>query len=136
MVNIAHKIKDIASEVGFVEVCEKAKKLPWAPWATDEKLKELGRYALLNCETSFEAFGLALFTRVLGLSKEEAIRVCSESRKELRNKKIHVYNLQYAIPPHLAAPTHILWTVLTVVRIQLFRYCSEAANHEKTLVIG
>lgn len=104
--NIAHKLKSIAVDVGFVEATEKAKKLPWAPWPTDEKMKELGRYALLNCETSFEAFGLALFTRVLGLSKEEVMRVCSESRKELRDKKIHVYNLQYVkLPLHSSSPS-------------------------------
>lgn len=95
VINIAHKIKGIVSEAGFVEVSEKIKKLPWAPWAADEKMKELGRYTMLNCETSFEAFGLALFTRVLGLSKDDAVRVCSDSRKELRNKNIHIYNLQY-----------------------------------------
>lgn len=62
-------------------------------------MKELGRYALLNHETSLEVSGLALFTRELGLSKDEAIGICSNAVEELKKwGEIHVYNMQYVQP--------------------------------------
>ena len=46
----------------------------------------------MNSETSFEAYGLALFTRVLGMSGEEARAMCLRAQRDLKNKNIHVYN--------------------------------------------
>jgi len=108
VMNVAHTLKGIAEEVGFTNASQKLVKLPWAPWPSDPKMKELGRFALLNCETSFEAFGLALLTRVHEMSAEEALELCQDARKELRNKRIHIYNLQYA--PFFS--TDFLWVGL------------------------
>ncbi|PWW76949.1 S-adenosyl-L-methionine-dependent methyltransferase [Tuber magnatum] len=97
VMNVAHTLKGIVDDVGFTNVSQKILKLPWAPWPSDPKMKELGRFTLLNCETSFEAFGLALLTRVVGMSADEALKLCQDARKELRNKKIHIYNLHHII---------------------------------------
>lgn len=61
--DVAEKLKDNLISAGFIGVSKEVKKLIWSPWSTDETMKELGRYALLNHETSLEASGLALFTR-------------------------------------------------------------------------
>lgn len=97
VMNVAHTLKGLAEEVGFTNASQTLLKLPWAPWPSDPKMKELGRFALLNCETSFEAFGLALLTRVIEMDGDEALKLCQDSRKELRNKRIHIYNLHYVI---------------------------------------
>ncbi|RPA93777.1 S-adenosyl-L-methionine-dependent methyltransferase [Choiromyces venosus 120613-1] len=97
VMNVAHTIKGITEKAGFTKVSQKILKLPWAPWPSDPKMKELGKFALLNCETSFEAFGLALLTRVIGMSVDEALKLCQDGRKELRNKRIHIYNFHYII---------------------------------------
>jgi len=70
--------------------------MPWGPWPKDPRMKEIGYWALLNSEYSFEAYGLALFTRVLGMSGEEARELCTRAQRDLKNKHIHVYNPKYA----------------------------------------
>lgn len=62
------------------------------PWPKDRRLKDIGYWTLMNSETSFEAYGLALFTRVLGMSGEEARAMCLRAQRDLKNKNIHVYN--------------------------------------------
>jgi len=91
---IAHKLPGMLSDAGFVEVTHTVYHLPWGPWAKDKKLKEIGAWMLANSETSFEAYGLAFLTRILGKSHEEAQELCDKAHKELRSKKIHVYNKQ------------------------------------------
>jgi len=70
--------------------------MPWGPWPKDPRMKEIGYWALLNSEYSFEAYGLALFTRVLGMTGEEARELCARAQRDLKNKHIHVYNPKYA----------------------------------------
>lgn len=65
--------------------------MPSGPWPKDQKMKEIGYWVLVNTETSFEAYGLALFTRILGMSGEEARDLCTHAHRDCNNKHIHVY---------------------------------------------
>ncbi|KAG0643522.1 S-adenosyl-L-methionine-dependent methyltransferase [Tuber brumale] len=94
---LSHKLEGMVQEAGFTEVTQKVYGLPWGPWAKDKKLKEIGAWMLTNTETSFEAYGLAFLTRVLGKSPEEAKELCDKAHRELRSKKIHVYNTHYFV---------------------------------------
>jgi len=91
---VTHKLSGMLSDAGFVEVTQTTYRLPWGPWAKDKKLKEIGAWMLANTETSFEAYGLAFMTRVLEKTHEEAQAICDKAHKELRSKKVHVYNNQ------------------------------------------
>jgi hypothetical protein len=82
-------------EVGFEEVTVRKYKTPWGPWAKDKKLREIGRFMMLNCETAFEAYGLALLTRYCGKMAEEAKSLCEGARADVFNRNIHIYNYQY-----------------------------------------
>ncbi|PWW72263.1 S-adenosyl-L-methionine-dependent methyltransferase [Tuber magnatum] len=94
---ISHKLSEILEEADFMEVTQTIYGLPWGPWAKDKKLKEIGAWMLANTESSFEAYGLAFMTRVLNKTSEEAKGICDKAHKELRGKKIHVYNKHYVI---------------------------------------
>jgi hypothetical protein len=69
-------------------------KLPLGLWAADRKMKEIGAYLLLNAESAYDAFGMALFTRELGMTVEEAREIVTGAEKDSRNKKIHAYSKQ------------------------------------------
>jgi hypothetical protein len=43
-------------------------------------------------EPAYEAYGMAPLTRILGMSKEEALEVFAEAVKGVRNKNFHGYN--------------------------------------------
>ena len=58
----------LISEAGFVDVVEKRFKWPIGPWSSDAKLKEIGRWNLLNWEEGMEGWCMAPYTRVLGVS--------------------------------------------------------------------
>jgi hypothetical protein len=50
---------------------------------------------VLNSETAYHSYGLALFTRFLGLSVEEATGICDAAREATmhrgRKEKVHDY---------------------------------------------
>ena len=70
-------------------------KVPLGTWPADKKQKDLGAFMLLTTEHAFEAFGMALFTRTLGMGAPEAKELIAEAKKESRSKKIHSYTIQY-----------------------------------------
>jgi hypothetical protein len=71
-------------------------KMPDGPWPsarTEEgkKLKEIGRWRLLEVETGMEGWSMALFTRVLGMSYEEVQLFLAEMRNSWRDNRVHGY---------------------------------------------
>jgi len=66
-------------------------KLPMGTWPADKKQKDLGAFMLLTTESAFESFGMALFTRTLGMEAREAMELIAGAKKECRSKNIHSY---------------------------------------------
>jgi len=64
---IADKCESYIREAGFEEIVSYRWKLPVGGWSSDPKLKELGRWNYLHCETGAEGWGLFLLTRVLNV---------------------------------------------------------------------
>ncbi|KAJ9621960.1 hypothetical protein H2203_006841 [Taxawa tesnikishii (nom. ined.)] len=83
---------DLIRSAGFVDVVERVYKWPIGPWSADPKLKELGRWNLLNWEEGMEGWLLAVYTRVLGKSYAEVVQWMKDIRKVLRDRKHHVYH--------------------------------------------
>lgn len=48
---------------------------------------------ILTAEAGAEGYGMAVFTRFLGLSVEDAKKVCDDAVHDIRNKNYHVYSL-------------------------------------------
>lgn len=92
----------ILERVGFVNAHHTVAKVPLGPWAAERKLKEIGAYILLSAETGFEAFGIQLFTRVLGMDTDAAGQIIRAALRQAKNRKIHAYgrhHLYYAQKP-------------------------------------
>lgn len=84
-----------ARDAGFVAVGVVLKKAPLGPWPKDPKKKTLGCWGMAVAEHGLEAYGMALFTRHLGLSTEEAAKICAGAVDELRRRDVHCYSAQY-----------------------------------------
>lgn len=58
-------------------------------------LQELGRWGLAIIEQGLRSYGYALFTRMLGMSLEEATALCDAAYKEFGRRDVHTYFAQY-----------------------------------------
>lgn len=59
---------------------------PISPWPKDPKLKERGRFGAFGVMESLPSYSLALFTRVLGRSRQEVDQFCERVRQEITTK--------------------------------------------------
>ncbi|KAK6384002.1 hypothetical protein LTR65_009935 [Meristemomyces frigidus] len=99
---IAENMAGLIREAGFVDVVEKRFKWPIGPWSSDIKLKEIGRWNLLNWEEGMEGWVMAGYTRVLGWSYQQVQDWLQEVRAALRDRRQHLYHevrLVYARKP-------------------------------------
>lgn len=87
------QMRESFEKAGFVDVKAVAVKQPYGPWPKDRNMKKLGAFVMMNCESAFHSYGMAAFTRILGMSGEEAERICDEAKRIVRNKNFHVYHL-------------------------------------------
>jgi len=65
--------------------------VPISPWAKDKRLKNIGLYMQVLMGDSLEAYSLALYTRVLGWTREELTVFLAKVRKDIRGRKHHLY---------------------------------------------
>jgi hypothetical protein len=77
--------------VGFVDYHETIRKVPVSGWPADKKLKLIGRWYVSSMESGFEAYGLALFTRVLNLDPKEGKELCAAAWKDVQGREVHLY---------------------------------------------
>ena len=74
---------------GFEDVVVKDYLVPTNAWPKDRKMKELGRYMMVNMLEGIEAFTLRLWTQQLGWSIERIQLLLAEVRKDITNRNIH-----------------------------------------------
>ncbi|KPM41478.1 hypothetical protein AK830_g5067 [Neonectria ditissima] len=79
-----------AEEAGFTQLKEERFKLPVGTWPKDARLKEIGTLMGVNFYQGVGAFTAALFTEVLGWSREEV---------EVFNASVREASLQRAVHP-------------------------------------
>ena len=82
-------------DAGFDKVSHEEMKISLGTWAADKKQKDMGAFMLLATEHGFESYGMALFTRTLGMEVPEAKELVARAKKESRSKKVHSYSTQY-----------------------------------------
>ncbi|KAI5811880.1 S-adenosyl-L-methionine-dependent methyltransferase [Pyronema omphalodes] len=90
-------LKMLLQEAGFKGIHALEAKEPLAPWPKDPRQKRIGAMSLLNCETAFESYGMAAFTRVLGMEAEKARAICNAALSAVRNKNYHTYGTFYRV---------------------------------------
>ncbi|KAF5667186.1 methyltransferase [Fusarium heterosporum] len=87
----ADKYKEQLESQGFQNVQEVIFKWPQNTWPKDVKHKELGAWELENISSGLDGLSSAVFTRVLGWSKEELDVLLTKVRREIRDRSIHSY---------------------------------------------
>jgi hypothetical protein len=65
---ISYKMKHLIEEAGFVDVQEQKVNLPLGPWASDPKLKDIGRFFERFYKTGLQGWLMHICTRFLGVS--------------------------------------------------------------------
>lgn len=66
---------------------------PVGGWAKNRRLKEIGRVGKITILEVVEPYTLALFTRILGFSFQDAQEYMEKVRAELVSNKFHLYVL-------------------------------------------
>ncbi|PYI06762.1 TAM domain methyltransferase [Aspergillus sclerotiicarbonarius CBS 121057] len=89
--NIAPEVRGYMQRAGFVNVTDDIYKCPIGTWPKSPRLKEIGRVGKLAVYDSIEPYALALFTRVLGYTYEEARDFVQKVQAELVNSNYHIY---------------------------------------------
>ncbi|KAJ5755034.1 hypothetical protein N7533_004577 [Penicillium manginii] len=90
-VNVAPLIIDWMAAEGFENVTDDIYKCPVGGWAKNRRLKEIGRVGKVTILEVVEPYTLALFTRVLGFSFQQAQEFMDRVRAELVSNKFHLY---------------------------------------------
>ncbi|KAI5796120.1 hypothetical protein FPQ18DRAFT_147269 [Pyronema domesticum] len=88
-------MRKLLEEAGFEDVKTRTAKEPLGLWPKDIRLKRVGAMSLLNIGKAFESYGMAAFTRVLGMDVEKPRGTCDAARparQAARNKNYHVYS--------------------------------------------
>ena len=88
---VASKYKQLMIEAGFVDVTKIRFTWPQNSWSADPKLKEFGRWNLVNSLDGLQGYSVVLMTRVLGMSIEEVEVMLTDVRKDMKTKNIHAY---------------------------------------------
>ncbi|KAF4958006.1 hypothetical protein FSARC_11135 [Fusarium sarcochroum] len=102
--------KPALEKAGFVDIHEWEFKCPLNPWPKDPTLKEIGQYGELFLTQDTEGF-VTLAANLLGWSIEEVHVYIAKFRREVRNRKHHVYIRLRAVwarkPESEDEPTHV-----------------------------
>jgi hypothetical protein len=85
-------LRGYLDDAGFVDVKVEELKDPFGPWPKDTKFKRIGLMTLMALETGFWAYGMAAFTRVLGMDGDAADKLCRDGFATAKNKNVHSYN--------------------------------------------
>nr|XP_036582736.1 methyltransferase domain-containing protein [Colletotrichum truncatum]KAF6791527.1 methyltransferase domain-containing protein [Colletotrichum truncatum] len=91
------RFKQLLEEAGFEDVVEHKKIWPVSPWPANKRLREMGWWSQAAAIAGLEVSTLALFTRVLGWSKEEVQEFCEEVKEELLDTSVHAYFNVYCV---------------------------------------
>lgn len=89
--SLNHDFEKEFKEAGFEDYRVTIKNLPLGTWPANRKMKELGQWMQLMVNTGFEAYGLGLLTRVLGMDVEEARKLFADCAQEVQKRSVHGY---------------------------------------------
>ncbi|TVY91974.1 putative methyltransferase [Lachnellula willkommii] len=88
---VPKKYKDMMQSVGFVDVKEVVVEWPIGTWAKSEYHKRIGAWFKKDMEVGAEGIIMGMFTRLLGMSKEEVAVIVEDVKKDMNDKSIHAY---------------------------------------------
>lgn len=83
--------RSMLERAGFVDIEEQVIRIPLNPWPKDPFEKDIGRWYNLGLTQGLQALTLAPLTRMLNWTPEEVERLLVDVKREVCNKKYHVY---------------------------------------------
>lgn len=89
--DVAGKVGGHLRRSGFQNVHDRVFKIPYGPWPKKEQMKLIGKMMMVNVLEGFEGFSLAIFTRVLGMTSDEAKEFNEQVLKELRDQRMNLW---------------------------------------------
>ena len=88
-------LKDIFTELGFVDVTEKILALPIGSWAADPRLKRIGALHAANCKRGVESIIKVIMAA--GHSMREAQKLIEDCKADIDSGKVHTCNYVYVV---------------------------------------
>ncbi|CCX14767.1 Similar to hypothetical protein [Tuber melanosporum Mel28]; acc. no. XP_002841796 [Pyronema omphalodes CBS 100304] len=82
-------------------------------------MKKIGAMVLLTADAGAEGYGLAMFTRVLGMTPEDSLALYQRTSAEIRNKNYHVwepFHVAYGRKPLKASEDRYLLITIFGIR--------------------
>ncbi|KAF9636061.1 putative sam dependent methyltransferase protein [Lasiodiplodia theobromae] len=90
--DVVYRMRGWLEEGGWEGVVQREYAWPTGPWPRDPWMKEVGRWSRLHLVEGVENWCLAMLTRVLGFSYEEAMAWIERVKREVRDPRIHAYH--------------------------------------------
>ncbi|TVY82843.1 putative methyltransferase tdiE [Lachnellula suecica] len=91
------KYQVMMESVGFVDVKEVVVEWPVGTWAKSKYHKRIGAWFKRDMEVGVEGIVMGLFTRVLGMSKEDVQVIVEDVKRDMNDKSIHAYQPFYVV---------------------------------------
>ncbi|KAK1654967.1 methyltransferase domain-containing protein [Colletotrichum phormii] len=96
-ITVPARFRSLLSEAGFVDVVEHKRVWPTSPWPLNPELRELGVWGQACSLEGIEPGAMALFTRVLGWTREEVVVFMAGVRNDFKNAGIHGFWNVYSV---------------------------------------
>ena len=90
--DVAAELAQWMEDAGFEDVKEDVRIIPLGPWPKDPALKELGKWEAILAPESVEAYGLRLYTQVLGWPLDEAKIHQTKVKEQLASRAVHAFS--------------------------------------------
>jgi hypothetical protein len=79
-------------DLGFTNVHEQREFIGLSPWMKGSRNKHLAMLLGHDMSNALESMSMALFTRVLGWSREKVLDIVERARKDMLDTNLHAYS--------------------------------------------
>ncbi|KAI5788353.1 S-adenosyl-L-methionine-dependent methyltransferase [Geopyxis carbonaria] len=86
-----YMLKEHMRAAGFVDIVETRMALPLNSWMASPRMRQVGRYNMLNFLEGIEGFLMAACTRALEMSVEETAELVEGCKKDILDRKLKLY---------------------------------------------
>jgi SAM-dependent methyltransferase len=91
------RYKSMMEAVGFVNVTEERLVIPGNAWPKGKDQKKMGLWQMTNFLDGIHAVTMTVFTKGLGMSREEVEILLVDVRNDIKNLGVHFYFLTYFV---------------------------------------
>jgi hypothetical protein len=83
--------RGMLEHLGFVDVKQEVKRIPYNSWPPDNFEQDLGRWFNLGMIQGLQAMSLAPLTRMKGYDKDQVEALIADVKREMCNRQIRIY---------------------------------------------